>query len=52
MRKLIVLGAAALTLALGAAQAFAGPDHYTPNIYGQSWQQSQNAIDHATDRSR
>jgi len=40
MRKLIVLGAAALTLALGVAQASAagnsGPT--APNIYSPSWQ--------------
>ena len=39
MRKLIVLGAAALALALGVAQASAagksGPT--TPNIYDPSW---------------
>ncbi len=43
MRKLVMLGAAALTLALGVAQAVAsGPEHPSPNIYSPAWQQSHN----------
>ena len=51
MRKLVVLGAAALTLALGVAQAFAGPSPAPPNIYDPSWQ-SQGASAPAIVRGR
>jgi hypothetical protein len=52
MRNFVVVGAAALTLALGVAQAFAsGPVQPQPNIYDPSWQ-SQNTSAPAIVRGR
>jgi hypothetical protein len=42
MRNFIVLGTAALLLALGVAQASAYNNHVDANIYSPMWQSSAN----------